>query len=255
VADQGVELEHLVQDAVSDDGTLDWLPHDRRVKAFVEKDAGMYDAVNRGLRRATGEILAYINCDEQYLPGALATVAEFFQQHPRVEIVFADTLIVDAEGNFLCFRKVQVPQKYHIWVSGNLPIFTAATFFRRSVIERHNLFFDPRYRDLGDADWVMRAMAQRVPMAVLRHYTSSFTETGHNMNLLPNALREKREFLQSAPLWAQKLKALFVAHHRLRRLFQGAYHQRPFSYAMYTSKSAEQRVTFQVDRPTSRWNR
>src|SRR5256885_10883439 len=46
----------------------DWLPHDRRVKAFIEKDHGMYDAVNRGLRRAQGEILAYINCDEQYLP-------------------------------------------------------------------------------------------------------------------------------------------------------------------------------------------
>ena len=40
-----------------------------RVRAFVEKDQGMYDAVNRGLRRATGEMLAYLNCDEQYLPG------------------------------------------------------------------------------------------------------------------------------------------------------------------------------------------
>ena len=75
VADQGVELEHIVQDAESDDGTLDWLPQDRRVKAFVEKDQGMYDAVNRGLRRASGDILAYLNCDEQYLPGALAMVA------------------------------------------------------------------------------------------------------------------------------------------------------------------------------------
>ena len=52
VADQGVELEHIVQDAGSDDGTLEWLPQDTRVKAFVEKDQGMYDGVNRGLRRA-----------------------------------------------------------------------------------------------------------------------------------------------------------------------------------------------------------
>src|SRR5215831_17901881 len=63
VADQkGVELEHIVQDSCSDDGTQDWLPNDRRVKAFIEKDLGMYDAVNRGLRRARGEILAYLNC-------------------------------------------------------------------------------------------------------------------------------------------------------------------------------------------------
>jgi glycosyltransferase involved in cell wall biosynthesis len=45
VADQGVDAEHIVQEAGSDDGTLDWLLHDTRVKVFVEKDAGMYDAV------------------------------------------------------------------------------------------------------------------------------------------------------------------------------------------------------------------
>src|SRR5471032_2661468 len=54
VADQqGVEFEHIVQDSCSDDGTQDWLPRDQRVKAFIEKDQGMYDAVNRGFRRAT----------------------------------------------------------------------------------------------------------------------------------------------------------------------------------------------------------
>ncbi len=85
VADQqGVEFEHIVQDSCSDDGTQDWLPHESRVKAFIEKDAGMYDAVNRGYRRATGDILAYLNCDEQYLPGALRAVREFLRRTPRL---------------------------------------------------------------------------------------------------------------------------------------------------------------------------
>jgi hypothetical protein len=45
VADQqGVQLEHIVQDSCSDDGTQDWLPQDSRVKAFVEKDQGMYES-------------------------------------------------------------------------------------------------------------------------------------------------------------------------------------------------------------------
>src|ERR1700722_12182525 len=86
VADQGVEHEHIVQDAGSDDGTLDWLPHDARVKAFIERDRGMYDAVNRGLRRAQGDILSYLNCDEQYLPGALPAVEKFFADHPHVDV-------------------------------------------------------------------------------------------------------------------------------------------------------------------------
>ena len=52
VADQQAEIEHIVQDAVSDDGTLDWLARVPRVKVFVERDQGMYDGINRGLRRA-----------------------------------------------------------------------------------------------------------------------------------------------------------------------------------------------------------
>src|SRR5580704_14991665 len=100
VADQGVEVEHIVQDAGSDDGTLDWLSKDSRVKAFVEKDAGMYDAVNRGLRRASGEILAYLNCDEQYLPGALAAVSDFFTARPNVDVVFGDFIATDSKGDY-----------------------------------------------------------------------------------------------------------------------------------------------------------
>jgi glycosyltransferase involved in cell wall biosynthesis len=94
VADQQAGVEHIVQDAGSDDGTLDWLPRDTRVKAFVEKDQGMYDGINRGLRRAGGDILAYLNCDEQYLPGALSTVLRFFEEHPAVDVLFGDVVML-----------------------------------------------------------------------------------------------------------------------------------------------------------------
>src|SRR5689334_19089771 len=94
VADQQVQTEHIVQDAGSNDGTLSWLMEDRRVKAFVEKDQGMYDAINRGLRRSSGDILAYLNCDEQYLKGALMEVAAFFERHPDVDVLFGDIVMV-----------------------------------------------------------------------------------------------------------------------------------------------------------------
>ena len=58
VADQeGVAVEHIVQDSCSDDGTQEILAREPRVRAFIEKDRGMYDAVNRGLTRATGDVL------------------------------------------------------------------------------------------------------------------------------------------------------------------------------------------------------
>src|SRR6185503_2876518 len=140
VADQGVELEHIVQDSCSNDGTQEWLPRESRVRAFIEKDKGMYDAVNRGFRRAQGDIFSYINCDEQYLPGALAAVGEYFQAHPKIEVLFADAVVVDAQGRYLCDRRASLPGKYHSWVSGNLSTLTAATFFRRTLIEGRGLF-------------------------------------------------------------------------------------------------------------------
>ena len=252
VADQGVELEHIVQDAGSDDGTLDWLLQDNRVKAFVEKDRGMYDAVNRGLRRAQGDILAYLNCDEQYLPGALPAVEDFFGRHPGVDVLFADFVVVDGEGGYLFHRKVQKPLQYHTWVS-HLPTFTCATFFRRKLIADEGLLFDPQLRDVGDGEWVLRLLRRRTPMGVLRRFTSAFTMTGANMSARPNARREAAELHRSAPLWARKLKGLLVLHHRLRRLAGGVYFQKPFSYELYTQASPGKRAVHEAARPTFKW--
>lgn len=255
VADQGVDLEHIVQDSCSDDGTQDWLPRDARVRAFIEKDRGMYDAVNRGLRRASGELLAYINCDEQYLPGALARVADFFAARPEVEVVFADSLVVDEGGRYICERRALSPQKYHSIVSGNLSYLTAATFFRRSVVDKHRLFYNADLRDVGDVDWALQVINQRLRMAVLPAFTSVFTETGDNMSKKDNATRERRELLASAPWWARTFRPAILAHFRLRRLLAGHYAPKPHEYALYTLDSPDRRRTFQVSRPTYRWAR
>lgn len=252
VADQEVELEHIVQDSLSDDGTLDWLINDSRVKAFAEKDAGMYDAVNRGLKRSKGEILAYLNCDEQYLPGTLQAVGEYFDSHSEIDVLFADSLVVDPEGEFVCYRKVQLPVKHHIMVS-HLPTFTCSTFFRRKIIDDHGLFFDPKWRVAGDADWVVRLLDARVRMGLLRRFTSSFTDTGDNLALSASAVKEKQMMVNSAPLLARKLERVLVLQHRLRRLLGGIYRQEPFEYAIYTKVSPDRRVLRRVANPTFVW--
>ncbi len=252
VADQGVEHEHIVQDAGSTDGTLDWLLSDRRVKAFSEKDAGMYDAVNRGLKRASGEILSYLNCDEQYLPGALAAVGDYFDQHPSVGLLFGNCLIVDPKGELVCYRKVQTPSKYHVMIS-HLPTFTAAMFFRRSLIDEHNLFFDIKWRDCGDAEWVLRAMNKGVRVGTLDKFISTFADTGENMNLGANAQRERKAISDSAPAWARKLSPLLIMRHRLRRLAAGAYRQKPFDYAIYTMDSTHSRKKIHAANPSFKW--
>jgi glycosyltransferase involved in cell wall biosynthesis len=251
VADQGVDIEHIVQDAGSEDGTLEWLLRDKRVKVFVEKDRGMYDAINRGLRRASGDILAWLNCDEQYLPGALASVADRFEREPHLDVLFGDIVVVDAQGCYVCHRKVQVPLKYHTWVC-HLSTLSCATFFRRRVAFEYGEIFNPRLRDVGDGEWMLRLFKRRVTMSVLGRFTSAFTLTGGNMSRAPNAWREARELRLTAPVWARWARPLIVAHHRLRRLLGGIYSQPPFSYALYTQNSPSARVIHEVAKPKPR---
>jgi glycosyltransferase involved in cell wall biosynthesis len=248
VADQGVEVEHIVQDPGSDDGTLDWLPRDTRVKAFVEKDQGMYDAINRGLRRSRGDVLAWLNCDEQYLPGALRRVTAYFEEHPETEMLFGDVVMVNPQGQYLAHRKMQTPLKYHTWTC-HLSTLSCAMFFRRRVVFDYDLWFDPARRDAGDGEWMVRALQRRVNMAALGEFTSVFTQTGANMSAGANALRENRQLRQSAPLWAQVLRPGWIAHHRVRRLFGGMYFQPPFGYDVYTQAQPERRSHFDVNRP------
>jgi glycosyltransferase involved in cell wall biosynthesis len=252
VADQqGVEFEHIVQDSCSDDGTQNWLPHDPRVKAFIEKDAGMYDAVNRGYRRATGDILAYLNCDEQYLPGALVTVREFFEANPEVEVALAGTIVTDGDGNYMCHRHSMTPQPQHLWF--RFPMLTSSIFIRRKVIHERGIFFDTRWRDLGDFHWVLALMKNNVPVKVCDSFTSAFADTGENMNLKPNARREKAETDTMTPRWVQRLKPLWIVHHRLRRIAAGHFSMKATDYFIYTKKNPERRVTIDVPKPTAIW--
>jgi glycosyltransferase involved in cell wall biosynthesis len=252
VADQsGVACEHIVQDSCSDDGTQDWLPRDPRVKAFIEKDSGMYDAVNRGYRRAQGDILAYLNCDEQYLPGALKTVHDFFEAHPEIEVALAGSIVTDGEGKYICHRHSLVPHPQGIWF--RFPVLTSSMFIRRRVIHERGILFDTHGRVLGDLHWVMALMKNRVPMAVCDSFTSVFTDTGSNLCLSPRANEEFRETLAMPAGWVRGLRPAWVAHHSLRRLAAGHFSLEPASYSIYTLQSPGKRVQFDVPKPTAFW--
>jgi glycosyltransferase involved in cell wall biosynthesis len=252
VADQTGPFEHIVQDGASTDDTLDWLPTDPRVKSSSEPDRSMYEAINRGLSRARGDVLGYLNCDEQYLLGALDKVRAYFARHPEIEIVFGDAVVVEANGNFICYRKTVIPRLLHTWVNGNLSVFTCATFFRRSILDR-GLFFDTNVKMVGDTEWLLQVIRSGARMGLLREYTSAFTMTGRNIGFTQEARREHERFYGSAPAWAQALKRPIIWHHWLRRWWHGAYRQGPFSYSIYTKARPFERMIFRVQNPSFRW--
>ena len=224
-----------------------------RLVIYCEPDSGMYDAVNRGFRRANGAVFAYLNCDEQYLPGTLNKIAALFDASPSTDVFFCDAIVVDSEGGYVCDRKVMVPSRLHTLVSGNLSIFTSSTFSRASVFKERNLYFDVMFRNVGDADWALRLIAAPVSLRTTRLRASVFTDTGDNLNMQPGGVHEKEQLRERAPAWAKAFSAVIVAFYRLRRLFAGIYALKPHSYEIYTRKSPAARTRFEASDPSFIW--
>ena len=254
VADQeGVEVEHIVQDAGSNDGTLDWLTQDQRVRAYVEKDAGMYDAINRGLNRASGEVVSYLNCDEQYLAGALEKICRFFTQRPELDLAFGDALVVDRQGRYICHRQTLLPSLRHT-VACHLGILSCALFFRRRLVER-GFLFDPSFRVAGDADFLVRCLQAGLPMAHLPHLLSTFTDSGNNLGLSRAADQEARLIQSRFPAWWTRARLVWAAAHRFRRWRAGYYRPQPVRYEIYTLAQPGRRTEFQVTSPAFLWRK
>lgn len=88
--------EHLVIDGGSTDDTLDILRQYERVLDWTsEPDDGQAQAINKGLKKSTGEIVTWLNSDDVYLPGTLNRIAGFFDRHPTVDAIYGDYQLID----------------------------------------------------------------------------------------------------------------------------------------------------------------
>lgn len=129
------EFEVRVYDGGSDDGTKEILAaHPLHPWWVSERDAGQAAAVNRGLRESRGEIIAWINSDDYYLPGALHAILEAFAANPKVEVVYGNARNVDVAGRDLGPHPVE-PWSYAA-LADRCFLCQPAVFFRRNVVEK-----------------------------------------------------------------------------------------------------------------------
>jgi glycosyltransferase involved in cell wall biosynthesis len=250
VADQSVEHEHIVQDAGTGPQLDEWVSASSPARLFVERDKGMYDAVNRGFARASGEIFAYLNCDEQYLPGALAAVAEIFARRPEIDLLAADYLIVDPTGNLRSYHRA-TPLRRSMILTDHLYDYSCALFYRRRLWNAAG-GFRPELRDAGDAEWVCRALAAGARTACLNRYTSTFSLTGGNMSLGDNARDERLKLRAQNPGWMQMAAPLLREYRHVEKLLRGGYSSGPIQYDLYREPDDHQRTRFVCEKPSSR---
>jgi len=253
IADQqNVSYEHIIVDAVSTDGTVDWIKSNNKIISIIEKDKGMYDAINKGFSLARGNILAYLNCDEQYLSGTLNYVVKFFKQNPHIDVIFGDALIVNTDGDLLAFRKAYQPRWFYI-LSSHLYIMSCTLFFRRKIFD-NGFLFDSILKDIGDQDFIIRLLKNGFKFHHYKKYLSAFTLSSSNMMLGSNAFKERREAYNSAPKWIKILKYPLNMARLMEKAFNGSYLQKmPIEYSIYGKSNAKERRLYVVNRTSFKW--
>jgi glycosyltransferase involved in cell wall biosynthesis len=210
-------LEYLVVDGASTDGSVDIIrSHADRLSWWVsEKDSGQSEAVNKGLRRARGEIVGWLNSDDIYLPGAVLAAVGAFNSHPDAAVVYADALAIDADGK--TFNMMHARQYSLIDLLSFNIICQTAAFMRRSVLEQVN-FLNPAYHLLMD-NLLWMNMARLAPLvyvpqtwAAARYHDQaknriSGAAYGREAKVLINDLKSRPEFseiitAQENRIWA-----------------------------------------------------
>jgi len=167
VLEQGyTNLEYIIVDGGSTDGSVDIIKKYANRLAWwaSEPDKGQTDAINKGFARAKGDILAWINSDDTYDPGAVSAAVNYFQTHPNVGLVYGDTHFINEQGQVI--GKFNARQTDHQRLrQGYVHIPQQAAFFR-SDLWREVGPLDPSFYFAMDYDLWVRLSA-RAPV----HYT------------------------------------------------------------------------------------
>lgn len=129
-------IEYIVVDGASTDGSVDIIKKYAGKLTYWEsvKDKGQADAINKGFTRATGEIIAWLNSDDYYLPGAVSAAVKVFEENPDVVLVYGNMLAVDENGqtfNTLTYKQLTLEDLLCFQIIGQ-----PAVFMRRSALQR-----------------------------------------------------------------------------------------------------------------------
>lgn len=264
-ANEGIEIEHILQDGGSTDGSVgflhDFKPQptsdnsklpsvppaqqldDYQLRFASEPDNGMYDAINKAWAKADGDILSWLNHDEQYLPGTLRKVASFFEEHPEIDIVFGNMIVVAPDGMPLAARR-EIPLRGFYVRNDFLYAISCATFFRRRLLDDGLLVFDTAYKAAGDMDLIMKLLSANRKVAHIPDYLALFGVDGGNLTVLLGTTMadETREIqLKYGGFRCAPLRKAVKGIRFLERALKGCYRNVDVSYTYVENEHGDSR--------------
>jgi len=155
-------IEYIVMDGASTDSSVEIIKkHESRLAYWIsEKDNGQADAINKGMARANGEILAWLNSDDYYLPKTISAAMKVFEENPDVVMLYGDMLAVDEQGktiNVLKYKQLSLEDLLCFQIIGQ-----PAVFFRREAYEKTG-GLDPTFHFLLDHHlWIRLAQQGKI---------------------------------------------------------------------------------------------
>lgn len=180
------DIEHIVVDGDSNDGTVGILQefaraHGNSIRWISEPDRGQSDAVNKGLRMATGEVIGWLNADDTYQPGAVRTAVEFLSAHPNVGMVYGRCAFVNEDGKRIGEFPDNLDFDYRLLTEKALNFIPQpAVFFRKEVLDMVGLL-DVNLHMAMDYDlWIrigQKSRAERIPAVLANFRLSSHTKS------------------------------------------------------------------------------
>ena len=265
VADQvgeGVEVHHHIQDGGSGDGTIEWLRAWQAEHAdtagytlSIESaaDEGMYDALNKAWDKMPddAEITAHLNSDEQYLPGALAGIAESAKKNPTADLLLGAVFIVDAAGIYHCHRHSAIP---HLWSSYlGCVNSTCVCFHRAASFRKYGVRFDTRLKSIGDVVFYRDIMRSKPRVELCNElFVAAYALTGKNLAWTDATMADWKIYGPTVPRWRKILQPFIQRGVNFGRYATGFFNPPPKSYDIYVGDN-DSRKTFQIEKPTYRW--
>jgi glycosyltransferase involved in cell wall biosynthesis len=197
------QIEHLIIDGASKDETISMAetykaqcPYE--VVILSEPDKGLYDAMNKGLRLATGDYLVFLNAgDTLHAANTLETIVRSAQPLPGV--LYGDTAITDEQGNFLHLRRLRPPKKLS-WKSFRQGMLVCHQAFYALTDIAKDLPYDPRYRYSADVDWCIRVMKEaqkrQLPLVNTQAILADYQEEGQTTIHHRDSLKERFDVMR-----------------------------------------------------------
>lgn len=148
------DIEHIIIDAGSTDGTVETLNKYKHLNWTSEPDRGQSHGLNKGFKKAKGDIIGWINSDDKLCRNALEKVNLFFNQNPDAIAVVGNKVIIDDYNNIIRVEKSK-EYDYDYLLNDAKGIHQPSTFFRRSVFEKIG-YIDESYNYAMDRDFFIR---------------------------------------------------------------------------------------------------